>query len=296
MSDASARTVVRDRTELIGGALVHHGPMSDRAYLVKPGPDPAADVAVLERLAREFCYGKLFAKVPADAFETYAAAGFIAEARVPLSGPGSELVFCSRFTDPARADDVNKAAVSHVLARCTDVDGHLTAGRSGSQKRMMASTESGVSVRLADMRDVESLADLYAEVFESYPFDIDSPGFLRSAMSQGTVFAVALDRNRIVAAASAELDDCNSSGEMTDFATRSDYRGTGLASTLLQVLESEALSRRVSTAYTIARATSTSMNRVFATGGYSYGGTLINNTGICGGLESMNVWYRALAA
>lgn len=36
------------------------------------------------------------------------------------------------------------------------------------------------------------------------------------------------------------------------------------------------------TAFTIARA------------GYAWGGTLVNNTNICGGFESMNVWYRAL--
>jgi hypothetical protein len=46
--------------------------------------------------------------------------------------------------------------------------------------------------------------------------------------------------------------------------------------------------------YTIARAIFRPINAVFAGAGYQYAGTLLNNTNICGSLESMNVWYRKL--
>jgi hypothetical protein len=36
------------------------------------------------------------------------------------------------------------------------------------------------------------------------------------------------------------------------------------------------------------------MNATFAKAGYSFGGTLINNTNISGDIESMNVWYKNL--
>jgi hypothetical protein len=36
------------------------------------------------------------------------------------------------------------------------------------------------------------------------------------------------------------------------------------------------------------------MNITFARAGYRYAGTLVNNTQICGQLESMNVWYKPL--
>jgi beta-lysine N6-acetyltransferase len=36
------------------------------------------------------------------------------------------------------------------------------------------------------------------------------------------------------------------------------------------------------------------MNKTFAALGYRYGGTLVNNTQICGDLESMNVWHKPL--
>jgi hypothetical protein len=47
--------------------------------------------------------------------------------------------------------------------------------------------------------------------------------------------------------------------------------------------------------FTIARARSTGMNVTFAKNGYSFAGTLINNTNISGRIESMNVWYKRAA-
>jgi len=38
------------------------------------------------------------------------------------------------------------------------------------------------------------------------------------------------------------------------------------------------------------------MNITFAKQGYQYAGCLVNNSNICGSIESMNVWYRQLIA
>ncbi len=48
----------------------------------------------------------------------------------------------------------------------------------------------------------------------------------------------------------------------------------------------------IRTLYTIARAVSPGMNITFSKLGYIYNGCLINNTQICGSLESMNVWSK----
>ncbi|MFH1725408.1 MAG: putative beta-lysine N-acetyltransferase, partial [Elusimicrobiota bacterium] len=45
---------------------------------------------------------------------------------------------------------------------------------------------------------------------------------------------------------------------------------------------------------TIARAVSFGMNIAFARVGYSFGGTLWNNTNISGNIESMNIWHKRL--
>lgn len=271
-----------DRTEQFGGATVQHGHDSDRAYLVKPGPRAADDVALLERLAAEHGYSKLFAKTVGIATLAFEDAGFHVEARIPSGRADEPLSFCSRFLTAERS-----------LERFPDEVRRALEPRDQHPRGSAVSANSGAQV--LSSRDAVELAGLYCEIFESYPFPIDDPSFLCDAMDGGTVFVGVRDGSgRLVAAASAEVSAQTMTCEMTDFATRPENRGTGLASTLLTGLEAEARTRGIRVAYTIARATSASMNRVFARGGYTYAGTLVNNTHISGGIESMNVWFLTL--
>jgi hypothetical protein len=48
------------------------------------------------------------------------------------------------------------------------------------------------------------------------------------------------------------------------------------------------------TLFSIARALSPAINITFGDAGYTFGGTLINNTNISGRIESMNIWYKQL--
>jgi putative beta-lysine N-acetyltransferase len=82
---------------------------------------------------------------------------------------------------------------------------------------------------------------------------------------------------------------------MTDFATLPEFRGHGLALHLLQLMEEVVQSRGIRSLYTIARSYSFGMNITFARNGYSFGGTLTNNTDIFGELESMNVWHKCMS-
>lgn len=97
---------------------------------------------------------------------------------------------------------------------------------------------------------------------------------------------------RIVALSSSEMDFGSKNTEMTDFATLPEYQGNNLAAYLLQEMEKSAKQNGVKTAYTIARGVSYGINTIFSRNGYRFSGTLINNTNICGCLESMNVWYK----
>jgi len=276
-----ARRDSLDRTELFGGATVQHGHDSDRAYLVKPGPDAAADVALLERLAADHGYSKLFAKTVGAATPTFERAGFHAEARIPSGRSGSELAFCSRFLTAEREHERFPEEVRRALEPHTRRAGAPSDETSGAQP--------------LSALDATELAALYHAVFESYPFPIDDPAFLLEAMVEGTVFVGVRDGSgTLVAAASAEISEQTLTCEMTDFATRPENRGAGMAGVLLTGLEAEVAHQGIRVAYTIARATSMSMNSVFARSGYTYAGTLVNNTHIAGRIESMNVWFRRL--
>jgi putative beta-lysine N-acetyltransferase len=149
---------------------------------------------------------------------------------------------------------------------------------------------------VATPSDAEALASLYGEVFASYPFPIHDQRFVRESMADGTTYLLIREEatGRVVAAASAEPSCHPRTCEMTDFATVPEKRGLGLAGVLLYELERHATADGMRTAYTIARATSVGMNRVFARQGYTHAGTLVNNTNIAGRIESMHVWYRAL--
>ena len=270
-----------DRTESIDGAVVQHGHSSDRAYLLKPGHDATADVALLERLASEHGYSKLFAKTTGAATQAFVDAGFAVEARVPSGIPGEELSFCTRFLTEDRAVERFPEAVHAALKP--------------QVRRRSANTPPAVNIRPLGLQDVPELVALYSHVFESYPFPINDPAFLRRSMAEGTVFVgVRDDTGRLIAAASAELSNETLTCELTDFATHPESRGAGLASALLRGLETAVRARGMRVAYTIARATSASINSVFARNGYTHAGTLVNNTHISGRIESMNVWYRVL--
>jgi putative beta-lysine N-acetyltransferase len=100
---------------------------------------------------------------------------------------------------------------------------------------------------------------------------------------------------RLVAVAATEIDPHAENAEMTDFATRQEWRGQGFAEILLRHMDRKVAEMGVKTAYTIARAGSAAMNRVFRRRGYEYAGWLKNNTQIGGRIESMAVWYKRLS-
>ena len=106
-------------------------------------------------------------------------------------------------------------------------------------------------------------------------------------------FGIEMDKD-FVSLSSAEMDTISKNVEMTDFTTLREFRGNCNASVLLRFMENQMRSRKIQTAYTIARAISPAMNITFGKAGYTYGGRLINNTNIAGQIESMNVWYKKL--
>ncbi len=272
-----------DVSERMYGALIQHGPASNRIYLMDMEHAVAAElVPGLLQLAEQNGYTKIFAKVPCTESAEFVAAGFEIEAIVPQLYRGTtDGHFLGLFLDKRRRveelaqqyDEVAALAQSKVIAP-------------GSFKSH--------PMRLCTPGDAEAMAELYRTVFDSYPFPIDDPSFIITSMQEGTVYAGLWEEETLVALASAE---CNFAphaqyAEMTDFATLPPYRGNGYASQLLSFLEQEVRSRGINTLYTIARAVSPGMNCTFAKSGYTFGGRLRNNTQIAGTIESMHIWYK----
>jgi putative beta-lysine N-acetyltransferase len=273
-----------DRVEKLRRSLVQHGPYNNRTYLMKLDP---ADLPELVNELAELCarhgYSKSFAKVPATAVELFTAAGYREEARVPMMLGGTDAVFLGLYLDEQRALERQPERVAEVLA----------IARAKANTGSGAGTE--VVVEETSASDAGEMAAVYRQVFASYPFPIHEPDYLAETMNSHVRYFCVREHGRMVALSSAEMDRSSGSVEMTDFATLPPARGRGLAVRLLAHMESAMRAQGdMHTAFTIARSFSPGMNVTFARTGYTYAGTLTNNTNISGCIESMNVWYKAL--
>lgn len=275
-----------DVMERVGNSLVQHGPLNKRAYLMHLDPRDKADIVPrLERLAQERGYSKIFAKVAESMAPRFTRSGFSAEAFVPGMYKGREGgVFLGRYFADWRKRPKNPRILAKVLETA----------RAKAAGHAPPNLPNGAAVVRMRPDQAGEMAALYAKVFDSYPFPVFDPDFLRRTMAENVRYYAVLAGDRPVALASAEMDPAQAAAEMTDFATLPEYRGRKLAGALLEHMGREMRQAGLSTLYTIARAESFGMNITFARAGYAYGGTLPNNTHIGGGLESMHVWHLSL--
>lgn len=276
-----------DQIIKIGASVLQHGKFNDRVYLMKLSKvDFPGIIRQTESLAEENGYTKIFAKVPRWAESAFSAAGYETEAVIPHFFTGEEdACFMSRYFDGARGRLKNASEMDRVLARARNTPPmDRPAVPAGKFRHAVLGPE-----------DAEEMAQIYRTVFETYPFPIYDPAYLRQTMEKNIVYFGVRDRGKLAAVSSCEMDEDGKNVEMTDFATLPEYRAQGLASFLLSEMEREMVKRGILTAYTIARSMSYGMNITFAKHRYAYCGTLVNNTNISGSIESMNVWYRALS-
>ncbi len=245
------------------------------------GPDLAGLVEGLRREAEERDYGKVFLKAMPLERPALEAAGMTAEATIWGYFRKADAVVMSLFLDQSRLRQPFAEEEAEIL--------QAVAGRPREPKPRELPT--GYSEATATEADAVELAALYDTVFASYPFPITRPDYLIGTMRSHVVYRIIRDAcGEVVAAASAEMSVDEGHAELTDFATRPDQRGHGLALRLLAGLEGEMAARKIGGLHTIARARSYGMNRVFFNRGWEMTGTLVNNCHIAGRLENMHVW------
>jgi putative beta-lysine N-acetyltransferase len=275
---------MHDIVTKIGNSVIQHGKYNDRIYLMKLSIADFPDIIYgLDKMAQDNGYSKIFAKVPQYAKDDFIKKGFIVEAHIPNFYYGKEeAFFMAKFFNEQRmynekSEDINKV---------------LEEARKRAVESVITEPSAGFFYRICGAPDAPQMAEVYKRVFETYPFPIYDPEYIAGTMDKNVIYFGIWHQNKIVALSSSEMDIQSGNTEMTDFATLPEYRGQGLSAFLLQLMESEVRKRQIKTTYTIARATSYGMNISFSKMGYSYSGTLINNTNISGHFESMNVWYK----
>lgn len=271
----------------LGNSVIQHGKKNDRVYLMKPAEDeiPSFVVKKIDSLAEKNGYSKAFAKVPEEMKDEFIQNGYKTEAIIPdfFSGK-TDGYFMSKYYDPDREEIVDKEQIDKILTELKDIK---NTGR-------VDTADESFMVRKGGIDDANDFSRLYDQVFESYPFPIHDPGYIRETMAENIEYFGIWSKGKLLAASSCETDRENLNVEMTDFASLPESRGMGFAGVLLDAMESAMKKDGYIISYTIARAAFAPVNRLFARFGYEYCGTVKNNTNICGSFESMNVWYKRL--
>ncbi len=285
---APGSAAVPDRTAEVAGdgyrAEVVVSALNRRLQVTRLEGDRLAALAThLRREASRLGFGKVWAKASGRDAVRLEAAGFEREAVIRGYFAGEDgHVMAAFLTDDRRArpfEDEQRAI--------------LAAIRSSSPDPTVGLLPEGYRLAVATPADADELAALYREVFASYPFPIMDPVYLVETMRTHVVYRIVRDgHGAVVAAASAEIAAAHRNAEMTDFATLPSQRRLGLARHLLAALEDDMAGRGIDHLYTIARARSFGMNRVFHNRGYVLTGTLVNNCHIAGQFEDMHVWCR----
>ena len=274
-----------DQIEKVLNSLVHHGQSNSRAYVMKLDKNDLPNIfSDLYNLAYENRYGKIVAKVPTSSFGYFLENDYIKEAFIPnFFKNGENLYFMSKFLDENRKNQEDKELLEKVLYQSMSTNNR-------SDRRL----SDKFKIRMCTEEDVLEMQKLYEKVFEVYPFPIHDSNYLLKTMKENVMYFGVWENEKLVALSSAETDKENLNSEMTDFATDPKYRNLGLADMLLSKMEAELKNKGYKVLYTIARSKSLGMNKVFSKNGYDYTGTLVNNTNIFNGIESMNVWYKKI--
>ncbi|MFP4465550.1 MAG: putative beta-lysine N-acetyltransferase [Candidatus Goldiibacteriota bacterium] len=274
-----------DKIETLGSSTIQHGPDSSRIYLMKLSRiDMPGILRDLNSVAFENKYTKIFAKIPSMYEAFFLDDGYVKEAGIKgFYNDLTDVSFVSKFLSDQRQDNRDRAETEKNLeiALKKEVSSDLI-------------PLENYTISRAAPEDCAEIADVFRQVFETYPFPIHDENYIKQTMKENIVYFKAVNNKKIAAVSSAETYSSWQAVEMTDFATLPDHLGKGLAFALLKTMEEEMKQENYKTSYTIARSLSPGMNITFAKAGYKFCGTLINNTNISGSIQNMNVWSRKL--
>ena len=175
--------------------------------------------------------------------------------------------------------------------RLESEDDIITAVRTEPIRRL-SPLPSGMVLKILKKSHAVPISQVLSGVFETYPSPVEDHEYIESLIRKENVFAGAFFEDKLVAVAAAYPDNTLNRCEMTDCATLKEFRGYSLCERLLNKLEREVEKRGGYSLFTLARAQSFGMNRVFHKLGYRFQGRLINNCNIAGSFEDMNLWVK----
>lgn len=222
---------------------------------------------------------KIILKARRGHLDYFTGQGWVQEAAIPGYFRGEDLFFLVFYPQTTRGCSDQVVAEQAIVQKIL-----------GLERKPVGPSHQ--AIRQSTAADAEKLAALYKAVFAVYPTPLGDPAYIAKTMEGGTVYVHIEHEGRIVSAASAEVNHKFANAEMTDCATLEGQEGRGYMALLLARLEQLLRREGITCLYTICRAQSFGMNKVFYNLGYHFSGCLVNNCHIYSGLENMNVWYK----
>lgn len=277
-----------DKTVTVLNSQIQHGKLSNRIYVMHIDKNNISEtLKKLNLLATENNYTKIFAKVPESIKEAFKKENFLVEAQIPDFFNGNEkCLFMAKFFHNDRAKPVDKNLNNKVLN--TALDNKI------KSLNKNVPLQNGYEIKKATPDDAKEMALIYSLVFETYPVAVFDANYIKKSMKENYIYFIVKKGNTIVGVSSCDVCKAEKNAEMTDFAVLPQHRENNLSFFLLKEMEKEMCSLGIKSLYTIARATSFSMNSTFSKSNYSFGGTLVKSTQIGGDIEDMNVWFKNL--
>ncbi len=275
-----------ETTAYIKGSLIQHGHNNDRIYLMQLNTQETHGlIEILDDMALEKGYGKIFGKIPAPEWDAFESAKYTKEAVVPGFFNGkADCYFIAKYFSTKRKSVPNGKKQLNLIRQYRKKASPNTNHNIKSKRNLFLCTPT----------DAVEMSGIYQKVFKTYPFPIERPSYLKRLMKEGVCYYGIRQDRRIAALAATEIDFKYENVEMTDFATLPKWRSVGLASILLSHMERKTKELGIKTAYAMARLASEGINLVFQKNGYTFAGILKNNTQISGNIQSMTVWYKHL--
>lgn len=247
--------------------------------------DYTAMIQRLAWLAESNDFDKIFVKAGHEDFQKFLSHGYMMEGVLRYYFRGQDAFVLSRFSSTSR---MRNDALLEEAKLIED----LIYNSAPAAGRLPLPDE--IELVRASNRHIPALVSIYRSVFETYPSPLTSADFVKSTMERSCLYTLATRNDEALAVACADISKKHSNAEMTDCATFPHARGQGLMQHILTALEDDLREKEIMTAYTLARAGSVGMNRVFFRLGYEFSGRLVNNCDIFGQFEDMNIWVKRL--
>lgn len=246
------------------------------------GKDTVSFVQKIKKTAKEKQIGKIIFQVNEKLVEPLKKEGFVLEGIIPAFFNGDDCFYLSYFLTAERRASKYLEKEDAIIKEVLNSD----------RKQKMKPLPKNLKIRAANLGDVAALVQLYRQIFSTYPSMLLNEDYVRTVINNRVRFIAVFDGEKIVSAASAEIDMENNNAEITDCATLPEYSGLGLLTAIITALEKEMWESGRGVLYSLARAGSYGMNAVLHKLNYSFNGRAINNCHICGRFEDMNIWVK----